>query len=212
MKKSERAALVILLATLLAMEIALDLLPGRRTTLFGADKLTSQASSSAPEPLQSGLTVGDRVQTFYVRAITGPLKNKSVCYVCRNGDRPVVMVFVRRITPELKKLLKGIDAEIDAHRAEGLRGFGVFLAGEGNELLPQVQTLAFDEKISLPLTIAAAPSDGSAGGTIHADAAVTVILYRDMTVTANFAYRADELQDREIEKIIKGIRTLADDL
>ena len=211
MKKSERAALVNLLATVLAIGIALYPLPELSPTLYGADKPNSQASSSAPEPLQSGLKVGDKVQTFYVRAITGPLKNKSVCYVCRNADRPVVMVFVRRITPELKKLLKGIDAEIDAHRAAGLRGFGVFLADEGNELLPQVQTLAFDEKINLPLTIAAAPSDGSAGGTIHADAAVTVILYRDMTVTTNFAYRADELQDREIEKILKGIRALADE-
>jgi hypothetical protein len=211
MKKSERAALVNLLVTFLTVGVALDLFSNRGKTLHGGDKPTSQAFSSTAVPLQSGLKVGDKVQTFYVRAITGPLKNKSVCYVCRNGDRPVVMIFIRQITPELKKLLKGIDAEIDAHRAAGLRGFGVFLAGEGNELLPQVQTLAFDEKINLPLTIAAAPSDGSAGGTIHPDAAVTVILYRDMTVTANFAYRADELQDREIEKILKGIRALADD-
>ena len=77
--------------------------------------------------------------------------------------------------------------------------------------LPQVQTLAFDEKINLPLTIAAAPSDGSAGGTIHPDAAVTVILYRDQTVTANFAYRADELQEREIDKVLKGVQALADE-
>src|SRR5258708_1314941 len=89
-------------------------------------------------PLQSGLKVGEKVPTFYVRAITGPLKNKSVCYVCRNGDRPVVMLFIRQITPELKRLLKGIDGEVDQHRASGLRSFGVFLAGDNKELLPQV--------------------------------------------------------------------------
>lgn len=211
MKKSEQTALLSLMATFLAAVVALYQFCDPRTMLYGADNPDAQASSSKAEPLRSGLKVGEKVQTFYVRAITGPLKNKSVCYVCRNGDRPVVMIFVRRITPELKKLLKAIDAEIDAHRAAGLRGFGVFLAGDGNELLPQVQTLAFDEKINLPLTIAAAPSDGSAGGTIHPDAAVTVMLYRDQTVAANFAYRADELQEREIERIIKGIRTLADE-
>src|SRR5579864_6018029 len=129
----------------------------RASFLLSAEREPGDQSPAAT--LQSGLQAGERVQTFYVRAITGPLKNKSVCYVCRNGDRPVVMIFVRRITPELKKLLKGIDAEIDAHRAAGLRGFGVFLAGDGNPGapgLPQVQTLAFDEKINLPLTIAAA--------------------------------------------------------
>ena len=211
MKKSVRAAPTLLLAMLFALVVAFCLLTDRGTTLYGTDKPNPWASLSTAEPLHSGLKVGERVHTFYVRAITGPLKNKSVCYVCRNGDRPVVMIFVRQITPELKRLLKGIDAEIDGHRAAGLRGFSVFLAGDGNELLPQVQTLAFDEKINLPLTIAAAPSDGSAGGTIHPDAAVTVMLYRDQTVTANFAYRALELQDREIDTILKGIRALADE-
>lgn len=208
MNNSGRPVPKLLAAMCFALGIAISLIVVRYTTIYGADE---PAASPAAEPLQSGLKVGEKVHTFYVRAITGPLKNKSVCYVCRNGDRPVVMIFVRRISPQLKKLLKGIDAEIDAHRAEGLRGFGVFLAGEGNELLPQVQTLAFDEKLNLPLTIAAAPSDGSAGGTIHPDAAVTVMLYRDLTVTANFAYRAEELQDQEIERILKGIRTLADE-
>jgi hypothetical protein len=171
-----------------------------------ADKEDPTAAAS----LQSGLRVGDKVPTFYVRAITGPLKNKSVCYVCRNGDRPVVMLFIRRITPELKNLLKRIDDEVDRNRAAGLRSFGVFVAGDGKELLPQVQTLAFDEKISLPLTIAAAPSDGSAGRSIHPDAAVTIILYREQIVTANFVFRAEELKSEQTAAVIKSILALAD--
>jgi len=167
-------------------------------------------NTDAAAGLQSGLKVGEKVPTFYVRAITGPLKNKSVCYVCRNGDRPVVMLFIRQITPELKKLLKGIDAEVDQHRAAGLRSFGVFVASDSKELLPQVQTLAFDEKLNLPLTIAAAPSDGSAGRSIHPDAAVTIILYREQTVVTNFAYRAEELKAEETEAVLKSIRALAD--
>lgn len=166
---------------------------------------------ASPAPLQSGLKVGEKVPTFYVRAITGPLKNKSVCYVCRNGDRPVAMLFIRQITPEVKRLLKGIDREVDENRAAGLRSFGVFLASESEELLPQVQTLSFDEKLNLPLTIAAAPSDGSAGRSIHPDAAVTVILYREQIVSANFAYRAEELHNEQIESVLKAVRRLADD-
>jgi len=173
------------------------------------DPITKDGSKT--EPLQSGLKPGDKVPTFYVRAITGPLKNKSVCYVCRNGDRPVVMLFIREITPQLKQLLKAIDDEVDLHRAAGLRSFGVFLATSSQEILPQVQTLAFDEKVNLPLTVAAAPSDGSAGKAIHPAAAVTVILYREQTVTANFAYRANELTAEQIEIVVKSIRRLADD-
>jgi hypothetical protein len=176
---------------------------------FAAGDPASTESASVA-PLQSGLKVGEKVRTFYVRAITGPLKNKSVCYVCRNGDRPVVMLFIREITPELKTLLKQIDKEVDEHRASGLRSFGVFVASDSKELLPQVQTLAFDEKINLPLTIAAAPSDGSAGRSLHPDAAATIILYREQTVVANFAYRAEELKAEQCEAVLKGIRALAE--
>lgn len=175
---------------------------------IAADKAEQTSASGAGEALQSGLRVGDRVPTFYVRAITGPLKNKSVCYVCRNGDRPVVMLFIRQITPELKTLLKKIDEEVDRQRASGLRSFGVFLASDSKELLPQVQTLAFDEKINLPLTIAAAPSDGSAGRSIHPDAAVTIILYREQSVIANFAFRAQDLKTEAIDTVLKRIHEL----
>ena len=111
---------------------------------------------------------------------------------------------------KLKTLLKGIDELIDSHRAEGLRGFGVFLSGEGKELLPTVQTLGFDEKLNLPLTISAAPADGPAGQNIHPDAAVTIVLYRDLKVTANFAYGTDELTAEEIERVLAAVRALAE--
>src|SRR5437868_5150363 len=133
------------------------------------------AADTLPVP-KSGLQVGEKVPTFYVRAITGPLQGKSVCYVCRNGDRPVVMVFVRDVTPELKKLLKGIDELVDAHRAEGLRSFGVFVARDSKTLLPAVQTLAFEEKLNLPLTISAASVDGATGQNLPPDATLTVVL------------------------------------
>jgi len=175
----------------------------------GTPHASSADQATVEQSLESGLKVGEKVASFYVRAITGPLKNKSVCYVCRHGDRPVVMLVIRKITPELKTLLKRIDSEIDQHRAEGLRGFGVFIGEDSPALLPQVQTLAFDERIVLPLTIAAAPADGSAAGTIHPDAAVTLMLYKDLTVTANFAYRANELNQAEIDRIISAVRRLA---
>jgi len=161
-------------------------------------------------PLKSGLQPGERVATFYVRAITGPLRNKSVCYVCRNGDRPVVMFFVRTATPELRRLLKAIDEQVDAHRADGLRSFAVFLAGERKDLSSEVQTLAFDEKLGLPLTIAATAVSGPAGQEIDPAAAVTVILYKDQTVVTNFTYREGELTPTERSRILEAVEKLVE--
>jgi hypothetical protein len=176
--------------------------------LFGSALLL--VAADLPSGLKSGLQVGERIPTFYVRAITGPLQSKSVCYVCRNGDRPVVMVLVQEVTPELRKLLKGIDELVDTHRADGLRSFGVFVARDSKTLLPAVQTLAFEEKLNLPLTVSAASVDGAAGQNLSPEAAVTVILYREQKVTANFAYRTGELTAAEITRVLTEVRRLAE--
>jgi hypothetical protein len=180
------------------------------TVLLALCALRPFSQADHPPPLKSGLQPGERVPTFYVRAITGPLRNKSVCYVCRNGDRPVVMVFIRSSSPGLRQLLKAVDEQIDAHRADGLRGFGVFLAGERKDLLSEVQTLAFEEKLGLPLTIAAATVEGPAGQNLAAAADVTIVLYRDQTVTANFAYRVGELSPSELERVVEAVKKLAE--
>ena len=57
---------------------------------------------------------------------------------------------------------------------------------------------------------ASAGLDGPAGQNIHPDAAVTVVLYRDLKVTANFAYRAGELTAEEIKQVLAAVQALAE--
>jgi hypothetical protein len=154
-----------------------------------------------------GLQVGNTVPTFYVRAITGPLKDKSVCYVCRNGERPVVMVVVREITPELPALLQQIDTLVDRHRADGLRSFAVFVSDNSRELLPRVQTLGFDHKINLPLTIAAAQTESPIAA--QTASAVTVVMYRNQTVQHHALFRPGELTPEQITSLTGRMRQLA---
>lgn len=175
-----------------------------------ADEPRSNETSFVGSRIESGLKVGEKVPQFYVRAVSGAHQNKSVCYVCRNGDRPVVMLIARDMTPELTLLLQKVDALVDQNRASGLRSFGVFLPQEGKELFPKVQTLAFNASLSIPLTIATTATEGPSGQEIHPDASLTVILYRDQTVMANFAYRAGQLDARSIDAILKSTRELAD--
>lgn len=162
-------------------------------------------------PLQrSGFQAGDKVPNFYVRAITGPLQSKSVCYVCRNGDRPVAMVLIRRIVPELQELLQGIDGVVDAHRAQGLRSFAVFIARDARMIVPQVQTLAFNGRIGLPLTVAVAPAEGPGVRGLADDTAVAVVLYRELTVSSTFAFGDEELCADSISRVVTATRDLAE--
>ena len=74
--------------------------------LYGAEmshrETKKMSATKMKATLNSGRAVGEYVPTFYSRAVTGPLMNKSICYVCRNGARPVVMILMRRVEPEWK--------------------------------------------------------------------------------------------------------------
>jgi hypothetical protein len=153
---------------------------------------------------------GDAVPNFYVRAVTGPLQGKSVCYVCRNGDRPVVMILARKIIPRLGELLRDVDQQIDAHRADGLRGFGVFIGPDSRQLLPQVQTLAFENKLSLPLTLAAAPAEGPALRGLSDRAAVAVVLYRNQRVCETFQFADERIDETASTTVVEAVQALAE--
>ena len=74
--------------------------------------------------MTSGLARDAVIPEFHSRVVTGPLMNKSVCFVCRNGARPVVMVFVRSMTPEVQRLLRNVDRIVDHCVAEAKQNGG----------------------------------------------------------------------------------------
>ena len=144
------------------------------------------------------------VLSFYVRAITGPLAGKSVCYVCRNGDRPVVIVLLRELGPDTTALLKDLDSTVNQHRADGLRCFAVLLTDTPQRDSARLQTLAFDEKINLPLTVA---GEGAMQGSTLAfdrDSAISVVAYQDRRIVERFCYKPATCDASARKAIIKA--------
>lgn len=160
------------------------------------------------KPLDSGRKVGETIPSFYSRAVTGPLANKSVCYVCRNGGRPVVMVLLRRMDPELKPLLQNLSRLVDRNRAAGLRGFGVLLSADAFKATSKVQTFAFNHKVTMPLTVGGEGIGFAACQNVHPDAAVTVVLYRRTKVVDRFAFRAGELDKPQVKAVLNRVKKL----
>jgi len=169
------------------------------------------AEGDAKPALKSGPKVGTYMPSFYTRAVTGPLMNKSVCYVCRNGQRPVVLLLMRRVHPELKPLLKRLDRLINDNRANGLRGFGVLINSDSTKAISAVQTFAFNHKITLPLTVAGESIAAEGHQNVPDNAALTVVLYRRRKVVATYPFRAGELKPTDIQHITKHIKRLMSD-
>src|SRR5205085_9544072 len=84
-------------------------------------------AADTAEKLESGLPVGETVPPFNVRDITGPSKGKTLCYRCQYSDRPVVTVFTRELSDNVKDLVKKIDAKVGENKDEKMAAFVVVL-------------------------------------------------------------------------------------
>lgn len=175
--------------------------------IFGAESPTDE------EGLASGPAAGKEVPSFFVRAITGPQMNRSVCFVCRNGDRPVVMILLRRLESGTAAVLKAVDELIDRRRADGLRAFGVMLSDEPGKVAPHLQTVSFDQQLSLPLGVGPEALGDRDSLCVDPAASVTLVAYRDKKVLWTSAFRSAELRDealrtRRLRKAIDQAETL----
>lgn len=176
----------------------------------GTVSADSADESTSTQPFRSGRQQGENVPFFYSRVVTGSLMNKSVCFVCRNGNRPVVMLLMRQLQPEFAPLLRTIDKLVDANRATGLKSFGVLITDEPFRDSSAVQTFAFNSKVKMPLTVGTDAIANDACQRLHKDAELTVVIYRKRSVVQNFTFRAAQLKDADVATIAKSIHRLID--
>lgn len=156
----------------------------------------------AGDEVKSGLPVGEFVPAFNVRDITGPNAGKSLCYRCQYGARPVVTIFTRELTDNVKELVKQIDAKVGANKDAKMASFVVMITETPDAVEPKLEALAKASKIkNIPLTIV----EGSAGPPeykIAKDAETTVMMWVDQKVKVNHAYAKGQFDKKAIETLV----------
>jgi hypothetical protein len=133
----------------------------------------------------------------------GVADGRNLCYRCKMGQRPVVMVFARSADEKLAKLLKKIEEEVEEHQDEKLSSF-VNMIGTDAESLKKAAA-DFVAKHGLKRIAFVVPDetkDGPPDLKIAPDADVTVICYREGTVQANHAFTKGGLSDDKIDAVV----------
>lgn len=157
--------------------------------------------------MKSGPQAGDKVPgPFHPVNVTGEHKGEKFCLFCTNGDNPVAMVFAREATPELAKLIKSIDAATVKNKSAEMGSFVVFLS-DADGLDKKLQEMAAKEKIEKTVLSIDNPA-GPKGYNVAKDADVTVVLYVERKVKANFAFKKGELTESKIEEVNKAIPSI----
>jgi hypothetical protein len=182
----------------------------RTASLFGVLALALTVSLvNAGGAVKSGPQVGQDVPgPFHPLNVNGANAGKKHCLYCQNGGNPVAVVFAREVTPAVANLIAKLDEATVKNKGASMGSYAVFCSDK--ETVPaQLKELAEKSKLqSLVLSVdnPAGPKDYS----IAKDADVTVLLYNNYTVRANHSFRAGELRDADVARIVADVTKITE--
>ena len=168
------------------------------------------ASAVIAAELKSGLQPGDRPPAYNVKDCTGPNEGTSLCYRCKYGDRPVVNIFARELTPEVVSLVKKIDSVVGANEEKKMAAFVTLLTDDPDKDEAKLKEIAKKEGLkNVPLTV----FDGIAGPEdykIAEKADITVMMWVDSDVKVNYAFAKGELKASSTKSILADTKKILD--
>jgi hypothetical protein len=176
-----------------------------RKTIAGIAAVALVVGFAYAAELKSGPQTGEKVPgPFHPLNINGEKAGEKQCLYCINGANPVAVVFARTTTDtETAKLLKKIDDATAAHSKCDMGSFAVFMS-DSDKAEADLKALVKNQGLK-KLIVALDNPGGPEKYKISKDADVTVLLYTDHVVKANYAFKKGELTDAKIDEIVKDV-------
>lgn len=167
--------------------------------------LLVMASFAQAEDIKSGLQAGEFVGPFFVTKLAGANNDgvkigMPLCYRCKNGRRPQVIVFTRSADAKVVELVKRLDAVLEKNSKQQLRAFVNYLGADKNAAANSAKQLAKEsEAKNVPFVVPYEFENGPVDYSLNAKAEVTIILAGGGEVKANHAFSsAKELNVKDV--------------
>lgn len=181
----------------------------RMTSLLAAVALMITAASVSAEEVKSGLKQGERIGAFDVVKCAGAEDDgvaigKTLCYRCKYGTRPMVMVFTRN-PEEVAGLVKKLDGVVAQNSDKGLKDFVNVLANDREVAEKQAKKIGQGSK-NVPVVVPVEFENGPANYGINPKVATTVIIAENGKVTASLAL--DSVDEQAASKILSEVQNL----
>ncbi|HEX5443381.1 MAG TPA: hypothetical protein VFW87_06120 [Pirellulales bacterium] len=176
--------------------------------------LVAGVSLAVAAELKSGVQKGESINPFDVVKCAGSTEDgvelgDKLCYRCKYGNRPMVMVFSRKADENVASLVKKLDAAVEKNAEEKLAAF-VNLLGDNEEAL-ESHAKELGKKASapnVPIVVPVEYENGPADYGISPDAEVTVILAVKGKVVSNRAFGSGQFGKKSIDTILTDVPKL----
>lgn len=166
--------------------------------------------------LVSGPQPGETVGAFTVTKVAGNSADgvsdgKTLCYRCRMGSRPVVMIFARTGDASLAKLVSELEEEIKEHEEEKLSGFVNMIGGDADALKAAAAKFVKDNGVQRMAFVVPEDAENGPGNlNIAPEADLTVVCYKGGKVQASHAFKKGELNDDAIGELVEASCSLVE--
>lgn len=167
------------------------------------------SSVHAGESCVSGLAVGQRPGPYSFLIASGPQRGQQTCYVCETAEKPAVVIFARKLSDPLGRLAVKCDDFALAQPKDSLKCWMTVL-GEKTATLDDLAKWSKNAGVKVtPVGVFDDPI-GPPSYKLSSDAEVTVLLWVNRKIVANFAFRAGELNDEAVKKIADAMPKLVE--
>ena len=168
---------------------------------------------SKPAPEHSSLQQGDPVGVFYVTKVAGAdddgvRPGEQLCYRCRYGSSPMIMVFVRRTGGRVTELVKRIDRAVFSNRQRRLKGLVTMMGDSSSAVKAAAGEVAAAADVEhVPVVVAKELRTGPLNYKLPADAEVTVVVAKDSQVVKTHTFTSEKVDIAavmsEVEKLLE---------
>jgi hypothetical protein len=163
------------------------------------------------EEVTSGLKSGESIGPFNVTKVCGAEEDtvpagKNLCYRCRNGSRPQVMVFTRSSDEKVLALVKKLDAQIEKNSEKQLRAFVNYLGESKDAATEAVTKLAETSKAkNIPFVVPNEFENGPEDYGLNAKAEITILVANGGKVVSSLGYA--KASDLDLDAVAKAVES-----
>jgi len=159
---------------------------------------------------KSGLQPDQKIPPFYVTKVAGPedgvTVGQNLCYRCKYGARPQVMIFSRVADERVAGLVKKLDEAIAKNDAKQLKVF-VNILGESRDAADAAakKFAASTKAANVPVVVPDEFTNGPDNYGINPKAELTIIIANQSTVVANHAFEKDSFCESCLDKVLADV-------
>ncbi len=155
------------------------------------------------------LEQGDSIGVFYVTKVAGAEDDgvepgEDLCYRCRYGSSPMIMVFARNTNGKVPELLKQMESAVSENEESSLRGLLTLMGEDVSKLKADAEKIATMTAVKkVPVVVAKEAMTGPLNYKLAADAAVTIVVAKDSQVVNTHTFASDKIDIAEVMQEVK---------